>query len=348
MANITTPQSVRWGLAPETTTGTAITTMTKTIYVDGDPPINDGESLIHFHGVGPEHYQSSVNTHRGKYSPSLSGLSFPWNAYSVTDFLYNFFQGIAGESSQLKTFRSATGDYTPIQAGTAPGSGRPMTMTVTRGDSDASADDHALIGGVVSSLTVSGDTSGVIMCSVDMVGLDVDYDADHTAAVAAITTRGLSHPLVDFDGSAPSVITFFGAAAAVESFSITITNGATTSSYNAAAPRQITFGKMVNVSGDITIASDRSSGAIPTYRGYSAAQVAGTAGAFTISNDGATPDSAGDWTINSNVRIESISEDETDTGHNANISFTGVHGGSSGTNDDIEFIVHDGISNSWE
>ena len=339
MALVTTPAQIRWGLAEEIAAGTAVLTMTKIIYAENDPPISSGDSLISYRGKSVNRYRASEQFKRGHYSPSISGLTMPWNAHQTPNFLYSLFQGVTRSTNKL-TFNSDSADFSSILSGATITSSFPHVMTITREDATTGAWGHVLEGAVVSSMTISGDTSSAITCSVDLVGLDADYNATVVPAAEAFSTFGKIHTLVELDGTSPAYIDFFAGAPPVESFSITISNGAHVKAYNSAAPRQIDFADFIDVSGSITIASDRSGNTIPAFEGYMAAMVAGTEGAFVIASGELDPADT-HWSIAVNARIsEGIDEDEGDA-HNATINFVGVQNGAT---EDIQIVTNSNTS----
>jgi hypothetical protein len=355
MADSATGQSVVWGFANQVQGGSPTTatptTMTDIIYAETDPDIESGETVIDYRGKQIKSYRHSELSKRGNYSPSISGLSFPFNAYTAPHFLYSFFQGIAAESGSTKTFRTSSGLFESVfNDDSVSVKAYPHVLNIARSFQGTGAEDHELIGGVVSSITISGDSAGVLMMSVDLVGFDVSYGATIVNASDALSTMGQLHPFADFDGSGATLFTFFSVNPAIESFSITMTNGATVRNYNSRAPRQVDFAEVIEVTGEVVLATDPVDGSIPGHQGFVTALTGETEGNVLITNDttAASVDSAGEFAITMNVRLtEQPPTQEGTNSYDTALTFAGVHGGTPGTDDDIEIKLNDNSSDSW-
>jgi hypothetical protein len=323
--------------------------MTRPIYTLNDPAVMPGQTIIETDPLYLEKYRASGHTKVGKRSPAISGLQFPWNAYTAPHFLAALFQSGA-DSTGTKTFSASQGPFLTINSDdtAAPPSATgnsPVVLTVARNFDPAAAKDHYITGAVCSSLTISGDTGGAITASADLIGLGYSFAGTITTAAASLAKAGAIFPFIDFDGTGIDTITLAATAMTAKSFSITIANQARMTSWNSKDPQTIVFGPKMNVTGEIVLQADVESGGgvEGSVQSLLSALTTPTDKLLKIMSASGGVDTAGEWSIETNCRLTGDPEvSEGDNAYDVRVPFKGVYADAS--NHDIRIIVHDGTS----
>lgn len=350
MANAFARTEVRWGSVLPTTGNveTATTTMTRPIYASNDPAILPGQSVIEATPLYSEKYQSTLHTKVGKRAPAMSGLEFPWNAYTAPHFLAALFQS-GSDSTGLKTFSSSQGGFNTINSGdtaAAPSAtgANPVVLTVARSVEVSGAEDQYITGAVCSSLRIAGDVGGIITGSVDLIGLGYSFAGTVTAATANLSKLGLMYPLVDFDGATGGIFTLAGTAVTVRSFSITLANNARVTSWNSRDPQCIVFGPKMAVSGELVLQADMEGTGEGTVQSLLSGLTTPTDKLLVIKNiTTGSVDATGEWSIEVNCRLTGDPEvTEGDSAYDVRVPFKGVY--TDASNHDIRVLVHDGTT----
>jgi hypothetical protein len=350
MANAFARTEVRWGTVLPTSGNveTATTTMTRPVYATNDPAILPGQSVIETAPLYSEKYQAAGHTKVGKRAPALSGLEFPWNAYSVPHILGSLFQSGA-DATGLKTFSSSQGGFGTINTGDtakAPSAtgADPVVLTVARSFEASGAEDHYLSGAVCSALKIAGDVGGIITASADFLGLGYSLAGTITAATANLSKLGLVYPLVDFDGATGGTLTLAGTAVTIRSFSINLANNARVASWNSRDPQCIVFGPKMAVTGELVLQADVEATGEGTVQSLLTALTTPTDKLLVIKNiTTGSVDAAGEWSIEVNCRLTGDPEvTEGDSAYDVRVPFKGVYADAS--NHDIRVLVHDGTT----
>jgi len=306
-----------------------------------------GQSMIDSMPLYSERYAYTNHTKPGRRNPAISGLEMPWNAYSAPHILAALFQS-GSDSTGLKTFSSSQCSFLTINnddtsAAPAGGGGTPVVLTIARSFAASGAEDHYITGAVVSSVTISGDVNGMITMSADLIGLQYSYAATVTVAAANIDKLGLVYPFIDFDGSGAYSIDIAGTAATARSFSLTFANNARTTAWSSKDAQAIVFGPKIDVTGEVVLQADVESTGGNTVQGLLGYLTGSTDKLLTVKAATGAVDAAGEWSIESNMRLTGDPEvTEGENAYDVRVQFKGVYKDAS--NHDIRILCHDGTT----
>jgi hypothetical protein len=303
MANTLTLQSkpeLRWGFAVEgtdTTPAAGGAAPAKPIYASNDPDIVEGEPVIDVPLLYGTKYPTTDEKAKGRISPSLSGLEFPMNAYTLSPFFRCLTQ-YGTKSGSVSTI-SDSGQFDPVCSGTAnitlATAGTPFVLALTRSFELGSRVAQQIYGAVVKTLNINGEDGQTFRLSVDLVGLRY-RSADIAAASAAASTYGKIWPVTHFKGSPNNQVVQIwydlsgsptAVSATLRSSRISWTNNAEVTGYATNQPQAIGFGdgRLVG-SGELRIACDPTTATTPGEPALRTAWSNHTPLGFRIANSG--------------------------------------------------------------